>query len=117
MYRALSVERIFDIMAARDFNGATMTVGLSVRDSFLPTNGGRRVLAFRRGAARLVPCSRRTDVEVRLDVAEFSSLIVGAVRFRSLYDFGMVRVSEIALVDSLDQLFAVRSGPVCLTHF
>ncbi len=57
------------------------------------------------------------DVAVALDVAEFSSLLMGAVGFRSLYDFGLATISDPAHIATVDRIFAADQKPICTTAF
>ena len=57
------------------------------------------------------------DVEVALDVAWFSSLVMGVVDFRKLWDYGMVEVSDESYVDTLDGLFHVDGKPETIEEF
>ncbi|MFH1686269.1 MAG: GNAT family N-acetyltransferase [bacterium] len=117
MYRVLNVEGLFAAMVGRDFNGQTIRLGLHVRDTFLRANHGRRVVYFRRGKARPTAPDQPTDVEMQIDVADFSSLIIGAVRLRSLFDYGLVKLSDETLSAELDHLFRTDTKPACLTEF
>ncbi|MCP4519523.1 MAG: GNAT family N-acetyltransferase, partial [Delftia sp.] len=54
---------------------------------------------------------------VRMDVADFSSLLVGAVNFRSLHRYGLAEISNLEYVGVLDKIFAVQDKPVCMTAF
>lgn len=57
------------------------------------------------------------DVEVCMDVAEFSSLLVGAVNFKSLYKYGLAKISDPSYVGVVDKIFAVEDKPICTTPF
>jgi len=116
MYRVSDVARAFTLLEGRDFGGQTCALELTVEDSFLPENAGTTHLRFEDGCARLAD-GGACDVAVRLDVADFSSLLVGAVDFRSLYRYGLADVSDPEYVDVVDRLFAVRDRPVCMTSF
>ncbi len=117
MYRVLNVERLFELMANRDFQGQTVRLGLTVNDSFLRANHGRRVIRFHKGKARLQKSDSPTQIEIKIDNSDFSSLIMGAVNFRSLYDFGLVTISNDKYLDRLDSLFRTSSKPFCTTQF
>ena len=82
----------------------------------MPENAGSTLLGFEDGRLHLLhesPC----DVELRLDVAAFSSLLVGAVGFRRLHMYGLADVSDPAYIDTVDRIFAVEQKPVCTTEF
>ncbi len=116
MYRVIDVPRIFDLLKERNFGGQTCRLKLTIQDSFLPENAGSTLLRFEDGRLDL-PDDGPHDVEVRMDVAEFSSLLVGAVNFGSLYKYGLTDISDPGYVDVIDQIFEVRQKPVCMTSF
>jgi predicted acetyltransferase len=116
MYRVIDVPRIFGLLKERNFGGQICRIKLTVEDSFMPENAGSTLLYFENGRLRL-PDDGLHDVEVRMDVAEFSSLLIGTVNFRSLYMYGLAEISDSSCVDVVDQIFAVRDKPVCMTPF
>ena len=112
----IDVPRVFGLLKERDFGGQTCRLKLTVEDSFLPENAGSTLLCFEEGRLRLLDDGPH-DVEVRMDVAEFSSLLVGTVNFRSLYRYGLADISEPGYVGVVDQIFAVKDKPICTTPF
>ncbi len=58
-----------------------------------------------------------SDVEVRLDISEFSSLLMGSVGFRKLHTFGLAEISDDRYIDTVDRLFRVWEKPTCVTRF
>ncbi|MGO0063093.1 GNAT family N-acetyltransferase [Brevibacillus fluminis] len=116
MYRVLDVKGIFRDLAGHDFGGQTCTVKITVQDSFLPENHGSTIVAFNNGAATVSEQDAH-DVEIELDISDFSSLLVGAVPFRQLMRYGLVRVSDSAYVETLGKLFGACEKPLCTTPF
>lgn len=117
MYRVLDVKALFEKVADHNFNGQTVTVRLGVSDSFLPENGGVVTVQVTNGRLQLVTDDVNPDVEVGMDIADFSSLIIGAVRFRSLYTYSRASISDASLVATIDKLFATDHTPACTTDF
>ena len=117
MDRLLDVRRFFEALPGHRFGAESLTLRLTLCDSFLPEQDGGLVVRFERGAARLEPDDAPTDVELRLAVAEASPLLMGCVSLRSLYDFGLVEVSDSSAVARLGALFRTERPPVCLTPF
>jgi predicted acetyltransferase len=117
MYRVIDVPGIFDRLAERNFGGQTCSLRLTVADSFLPENAGSTLLRFEEGRLEDVGGEGQADVEVRLDIADFSSLLAGTASFRSLYRYGPAEVSEPAYVDVVHHIFAVVQKPMCTTAF
>jgi predicted acetyltransferase len=116
MYRVIDVPGMFGLLKERNFGGQTCKLELTVKDSFLPENAGSTLLRFEDGRLHLVN-DGDYDVEVCMDVAEFSSLLVGAVNFRSLYKYGLVEISDPGYVSTVDKIFAVEDKPMCTTPF
>jgi len=115
MYRVIDVARLFEVLRDHDFGGVTANVALTLTNTFLPENGGRYVLRINNGQATLT--DGPADVEVALNVSEFSSLITGAIDFARLYEYGLATVSDAAAVPLLDRLFRAARRPWCMTHF
>jgi predicted acetyltransferase len=116
VYRVIDVPAMFRMLGGRNFGGQTCRLKLTVRDSFLPENAGSTLLSFERGDMRIQD-EYSYDVELGLDIAEFSSLLVGAVNFRSLYSYGLADLSDPGYVKVVDRIFAVLDKPMCTTPF
>ena len=116
MYRVIDSRGIWDELADHSFNGVSLRMKLTVRDSFLPENDGSVVVHFKDGKPKVVDVGGY-DVEIKLDVAWFSSLIMGVVGFRKLWMMGLAEVSEEGYVDELDTLFWAQRRPVTIEEF
>ena len=116
MYRVLDTRRLFEQLREHNFGGQTVTLRLMVRDSFFPGNQGPVTIAFTDGRP-VMRDDMEAQVQVKLDVADFSSLVVGAVPFRRLHMYSRARISDTAYIPMLDALFAVAEKPVCVTRF
>ena len=116
MYRVIDTARLFDVLRDHDFGGQTATLGLTLTDTFLPENAGRTVLRVDDGRVRLAD-GGPADVEINLDVSNFSSLIVGAIDFARLYGYGLATISDPTAVPLVDRLFRAGQRPWCMTHF
>jgi predicted acetyltransferase len=116
MYRVIDVPRIFDLLRERNFGEQTCTLKLTVVDSFVPDNDGSTTLRFENGRVQRVHNGVH-DVEIRLDIAEFSSMLVGCVDFYSLVRYGLADISDPAYVEAVNRIFAVERKPICTTSF
>jgi len=116
MYRVLDNRLLFEQLGPSAFSKVNLKIRLNIRDSFLPQNDGPLVVAFRDGRAALVD-GGDCDVEIGLDIAEFSSMIMGAVGFRSLHTYGLATISESELLDTVDRLFATPERPLTTVSF
>ncbi len=116
MYRVIDARGIWEELAGHGFNGVSLKTKLTVRDSFLPENDGAVVVHFTDGKPVVVD-GGGYDVEITLDVAWFSSLIMGVVDFRKLWMMGLAGVSDEGYVDALDTLFHAQRRPVTIEEF
>lgn len=112
----LDVTGILGTLADRDWNGQSLRLKLTITDSFLPENEGDYLLCFEDGRLHLEDDGPH-DVGVELDVAEFSSLLMGTVNFTSLYRYGLTRISNEGYVKIVERALAVENKPICMTQF
>jgi len=59
----------------------------------------------------------KMEIEVEMDVAEFSSMIMGAVNFRSLYDYDLATISNVERIGEVNALFISDQKPVASVYF
>ena len=116
MYRVIDVPGIFDLLHEHNFGGQTCTIELNVVDSFLPENAGSTLLRFEGGRVQRIDGGEH-DVSLRLNIAEFSSLLAGSVDFYSLFRYGLAEISDPAYVKTINRIFAVEQKPMCTTSF
>jgi len=116
MYRVVDVPAILRLLEKRNFGGQTCKLKLTVEDSFLPENGGSTLLHFQNGRLSMMNDADH-EVEVRMKVAEFSSLLMGTVNLTSLYKYGLAEISDPRHVGTVENIFAVKYKPVCTTPF
>jgi predicted acetyltransferase len=116
MYRVVDTKRVFEQLRDASFGDQNLTLRLTVRDSFLSENDGSVLVRFREGKPRIMETGK-PDVELSMEVAEFSALLMGCVSFTSLHTFGLADLSDSAYIDQIDRLFAVPKKPICLTAF
>ncbi|HEU5349549.1 MAG TPA: GNAT family N-acetyltransferase [Ktedonobacterales bacterium] len=116
MYRVVDVRRAFELLRAVNFGGESLTLRINVSDSFLPENESHVTVRFSKGRPDIEQAAS-PDVGITLDIAEFSSLLMGAADFRSLYRYGLADISETARVEQVNRLFATSEKPICMTHF
>jgi len=116
MYRVINNRKLLEELKEHDFNEENLRLKLNVVDTFLPENDGSLVVHFVDGKPKLVD-DGAFEVEVTMDVAWFSSLIMGVVDFRKLWEFNLAEVSDEGYVERLDRLFWVQRKPVTIEEF
>lgn len=116
MYRLLDVARLVDALAGCEFGDLAGTVRIDLADAVLPANAGAYTVRFAAGRAQLAERGATPDVDVAIDVADLSALVMGSVRLRSLVAYGRALVSKPHWLRPLDAAFDT-AAPVCLTRF
>ncbi|WIG59109.1 MAG: hypothetical protein OJF49_001856 [Ktedonobacterales bacterium] len=116
MYRVLDTPAAFRALADHDFGGQTLRLKLTIADSFFPSNDGSLIIAFDRGHAKLTDAAAH-DAEIRLDVAAFSSLLLGVVPFKTLHTYGLAEISDPSHLATVNRIFLTDEPPMCLTAF
>lgn len=114
MYRVTDLRRFLAQTGSRDFNGMDLELTIDVTDTFRPHNAGLHHLRFAEGRAELTESGH--GVRVAIDIADLSSLLVGAVSFAELYTLGLASTDR-GSVETLDELFRVKREPRCVTAF
>ncbi|MGB7055566.1 MAG: GNAT family N-acetyltransferase [bacterium] len=116
MYRVIDTKGIFRLLKKHNFNEQNCRLKITLKDSFLPHNAGSFVVHFKDGFSVLA-CGGKTDVEIIMDVADFSSLLMGAVGYKDLFDYGLSDISSERYLDVVHNIFKVESKPICHTIF
>ncbi|MGZ4134528.1 MAG: GNAT family N-acetyltransferase [Tumebacillaceae bacterium] len=116
MYRVVDTVGVFTALQGHNFGGQTVKVKLTIADTFLPENAGSTILHVAEGIATVKP-DGNYDVEVKLDISDFSSLLMGSIHFKALYNYGLAEISDAAYVDTIYKLFFTEEKPLCTTGF
>jgi len=101
MYRVMDSRRLFDRLTKPVFGDGNLVMKITLNDSFFPKNNGSQIVRFQSGLGVAVD-GGSADVEINLDVAEFSSMIMGAVGFRKLHTYGLARISDEKHLDAVN---------------
>lgn len=116
MYRVINIESIFRALKNHNFGNQNCKLKLSINDSFFKGNDGSHVIHFTDGKPRLEK-GDKYEVEICLDVSDFSSLIMGVISFKSLFDYGLAEISDTRYMNTINKIFATEEKPICTTLF
>jgi hypothetical protein len=101
---------------SHSFGNQTCKLKVTLRDSFLKEKKGSIIVHFIQGKPAVRPRGDH-EVEIRMDVAEFSSLLMGVVPFKALLAYGLAEISKERYAETLNRLFLTEVKPICLTDF
>lgn len=116
MYRVIDTRGVFKLLENHNFGNQDCRLRLFIKDSFLKENEGQLIVHFKGGKPSL---KRHADfdVEVNIDIADFSSLLMGSVNYHSLFEYGLSDISDERYVDTVAKVFGVEQKPICHTIF
>ncbi|MCL2521405.1 MAG: GNAT family N-acetyltransferase [Erysipelotrichales bacterium] len=115
MYRICDVKAFFLDIQDCSFGNLNMKVQFNIKDSFVKDNNKPFFIEFKNGKARMIDDS--ADVEINIDIAEFSSLIMGCANLKKLIKYGKAQISKAEKLEELSRAFSLDEKPVCVTHF
>jgi len=116
MYRVTRTSRMFEVLKDHNFGSQNLKLKVTIFDSFLPENDGSTIIHFKEGKS-IVVSSDEFDVEIKLGVAEFSSLIMGVISFRKLYGYNLAEISNPEYIEIVNQIFLVEEPPITTEPF
>ncbi|XJS51965.1 sterol carrier protein domain-containing protein [Tissierella carlieri] len=116
MYRVIDLKGIINELRNHNFNNERCKLKITIRDNFIPDNDGSIIVDFNNGFPTIVD-NKEYDVEINLDIADFSSLITCTVNFKSLYKYGRALISDESYLKKVNNIFASDEKPICMTMF
>jgi predicted acetyltransferase len=116
MYRVIDIRGFFNSLRGHRFGERSMRMKLRISDDFIPENNVDLYLDSEQGFVQPARAGM-VGVEVGMAAPEFSSLAVGAVRFRDLFRLGLAQISDTKHIEIVDSMFKTGTKPACLTRF
>ncbi len=115
MYRVINVKRLFEQLKNHNFADENLKLSILIEDDFYPTNNGETVVEFIDGRPEIK--EEDWDVQLKMKIDDFSSLITCVVNLKALVRMGCAELSDTTYLDRLDRLFATAEKPICMTRF
>jgi predicted acetyltransferase len=116
MYRVLDMRALVNALRDCTFGALNATLRVDLGDAFVASNAGSYTIRFDDGRPQLIAPAAGSDVDLAIGVADFSALVMGSVRLRSLVAYGNAVLSDARWLERLDAAFAT-DPPHCLTRF
>lgn len=116
MYRVINVKRMFELLDDKCFGDCELKVKLSVKDDLIKENNDTLILHFLGGKVTVVP-NGEYEVEVSLDIDNFSSMLMGAVNFSRLYSLDLIEIDKEDYIEKISRIFALNAKPMCTSTF
>lgn len=116
MYRVIDVFKLFKDLESHNFKNQNCRLKLTITDTLIKENNGSYIIHFNDGKATLNK-NKDFDVELMMDISDFSSLITCVVDINSLYRYGKIKISNIEYLKVLNEIFSSDEKPICMTQF
>jgi len=116
MYRIIDTPGLFRLLKDHNFNNQTCRLKITVEDTLYPKHAGSYIIDFIEGKPQ-VRTGHDCDVEISLDVADYSSMVMGVVPFDKLYEYGLAKISNIDHLETVTRIFTTPKKPICITGF
>ncbi|RHW35679.1 GNAT family N-acetyltransferase [Neobacillus notoginsengisoli] len=116
MYRVSLPENISTHFSGRHFNHVSTCFTMRIHDSFLLEEPSFVCLKLEDGMLGEGK-EEEAEFEIELDGSDMSSLLMGAVNARKLYQFGRMKVSDPSYLGLIEKAFQTDPKPVCMTPF
>ncbi len=117
MYRIINVKKLFTDLSSFNFRNQTVKLLLSLKDNFVELNNGKLLLHFENGVCSVKDDLKEFEVEIQMNIKEFSSMFMGVVPFRKLYSLGLAQISDLDYLGIVNQLFATEFPPITTQQF
>ncbi len=117
MYRIINIKGLFREYKGFQFGTDTFKLKLTIKDTFLKDNNGSTVIRFSNGYSEVRDDMDDFDVELKMDICDFSSLFVGAVPLSSLLKYGLAEISDKKYTNIVANALNYPEKPICLTGF
>ena len=117
MFRVLDAKGMLTKLAGGRFGSEVCKLKIIVQDNFFEPGHNEVIVHFIQGRISGLEDEGEYDVAMTIPIAEFSSLIMGAVGFRSLFNYGLASLSDSSYTSLIHRLFAVELKPRNDTNF
>lgn len=116
MYRVIDIKGIFKELKSHNFGNETCKLKLNINDSFIQNNNKSFFINFNNGMAEIID-NNNYEVEISMDISEFSSLLMGVVSFKNLHKYGLAEISNEDYISKINRIFFMDEKPICTTAF
>jgi len=58
-----------------------------------------------------------SEIEITIDVSDFSTMFMGCIQFKELYDYDLAQINNIEYVNIVNEIFKCFIKLICMTSF
>ncbi|SFA77951.1 MULTISPECIES: enhanced intracellular survival protein Eis [unclassified Bacillus (in: firmicutes)] len=116
MYRVADIEKFINELSDIQFGYGNCKIKFSIQDSLISDQRLEVWISVEEGFMKVIE-KCECEIEMDIDVSDFSSLLMGAVDPKSLYNYGKLKLNNAVHISTLMQLFINQKKPLCNTLF
>ncbi|SFI30449.1 Predicted acetyltransferase [Tindallia magadiensis] len=119
MYRVINLEKILEILISKTVatEKRVPSLRIQIKDQLLPEQEGDYYLYEKEGRYGYSRKARPVEVELEMDIADFSALVMGSVTLQALIFSGKATLSNQQHTSVLEALLGTEASPVCINRF
>lgn len=120
MYKVVDLKGFLEQQADRSLNQNQLscTFKLVVHDSLQSYHPQSWLLTLNQGNLSVTQHdSVVAEVEIEIDISDLSSLLMGAVDVKKLYEYGLLKLNDPTYLERVSAIFQHQVKPICLTAF
>ncbi len=117
MYRIINPIKFFNSLKGKNFNvNKPITISFEISDLFMNNSKYKFTVTFDVNGHKIIKQNTKS-CRISMDIAEFSSMIVGAIDLKTLYKYGLAVINDTSKMNELNNIFKIAEKPLCLTDF
>lgn len=118
MYRVINCKGFFKELYEKNhqFGTHSVTIKFEIKDDLQSEESKEFTVNFSKGEIKNFE-EHQIDTVIKMGIAEFSSMMMGAVNFRSLLKWGKAEISNPEFVNRINGLLQTEERPVCTKAF
>jgi len=116
MYKIAEPKMFFEQLASDTFSKAEVIIRFELENELSPKNE-KFILTYDFHNKIFVTSELKTDLTIKMNLARFSSIMMGALSFKTAVRHGLVEISKEKYIDCVDNLFRTMNKPEGYNEF
>lgn len=116
MYKISDPLKFFENLNPNIFNQEDITIKFVIQNELFPKNK-KIMLTYNFAKSKIVNNEENIDLTLKMNLARFTSILMGSLSFSSAVRYGLVEIDNIKYIDCVDKLFRSKNMPVGYNEF
>lgn len=116
MYKITNPLKFFNSLDANLFEKSDLVIRFELENELFPKNE-KYILTYNFALNKVVKIEANPDLTIKMTLARFSSILMGALSFSSAVKHGLVEIDNEQQIDCVDKLLRTKNMPVGYNEF